>query len=45
MHFDARVVFIEVFVQMGFDDAVVVDTESFTESILCDLESAIDIPS
>ena len=45
MHFDARVVFIEVFVQVGFDDAVVVDAESFTESILCDLESAIDIPS
>jgi len=45
MHFDARVVFVDVFIEVGFDNAVVVDTESLTESILCNLESAIDIPS
>jgi len=45
IHFDARVVFVNVLVEMGFNDAVIVDAESLTESILCDLESAIDIPS
>ena len=45
MHFDARVVFIDMFVEVGFDDAVVVDAESFTEGILRDLESAIDVSS
>jgi hypothetical protein len=45
MYFDARVVFVDVFIEVGFDDAVVVDAESFTESILRDLESAIDVPS
>jgi hypothetical protein len=44
-HFDARVVFIDVFVEMGFDDAIVVDTESLTEGILCDLEPAINVAS
>ncbi len=43
MHFDAGVIFIDVFVEVGFDDAVVVDAEPFTEGILCDLEPAIDI--
>jgi hypothetical protein len=45
MHFDARVVLIDVFVEVGFDDAVVVDAESLTEGILRDLEPAIDVPS
>ena len=45
MHFDARVVLIDVFVEMGFDDAVVIDAESLTEGILRDLESAIDVSS
>jgi hypothetical protein len=44
-HFDARVVLIDVFVEVGFDDAVVVDAESLTEGILRDLESAIDVSS
>ena len=44
-HFDARVVLIDVFVEVGFDDAVVVDAESLTESILRDLEPAIDVSS
>jgi len=44
MHFDARVVFIDVFVEVGFDDAIVVDSESLTESILGDLKSPINVP-
>ena len=43
--FDARVVLIDVFVEVGFDDAVVVDAESLTEGILRDLEPAIDVSS
>jgi hypothetical protein len=42
-HFDARVVLIDVFVEVGLDDAVVVDAESLTEGILRDLEPAIDV--
>ena len=44
-HFDARVVLIDVFVEVSFDDAVVVDAESLTEGILRDLEPAIDVSS
>ena len=43
MHFDARVVLIDVFVEVSFDDAVVVDAESLTEGILRDFEPAIDV--
>jgi hypothetical protein len=45
MYFDARVVSIDVFVEVGFDDAVVVDAESFTEGILRDFQPAIDVSS
>ena len=45
MHFDARVVLIDVFVEVGFDDAVVIDAETLTEGILRDLQSAIDVSS
>jgi len=45
MHFDARVVFIDVFVEVGFDDTVVIDAESLTEGILCNLQPAIDVSS
>lgn len=45
LHFDARVVFIDVFVEVGFDDSVVVDAESFAEGILRDLEPAINVSS
>jgi len=45
MHFDAGVIFVNVFVEVGFNDAVIVDAESLTESILRDLESAIDVSS
>lgn len=42
-HFDARVVLVDVFVEVRFDDAVVIDAEAFAEGILCDLEPAIDV--
>jgi hypothetical protein len=45
MHFDARVLFIDVFVEMSFDDAVVIDPESFTERILRNFKSAIHVSS
>ncbi len=45
MHFDARVVLIDVFVEVGFDDAVVIDAETLTEGILRDLQPAIDVSS
>jgi hypothetical protein len=45
IHFDPRVVLVDVLVEVGFDDAVVVDAESFTEGVLRDLESAIDVSS
>ena len=45
MHFDARVVLIDVFVEVGFDDTVVIDAESLTEGILRDLEPAVDVSS
>ena len=43
MHFNARVVLIDVLVEVGFHDAVVIDAESLTEGILRDLEPAIDV--
>ena len=45
MDFDARVGLVDVFVEMGFDDTVIVDAESFTEGVLRDFESAIDVSS
>lgn len=45
IHFDARVVSIDVLVEVGFDNAVVVDAEPFTEGILRNLEPAIDVSS
>lgn len=45
MYFDARVVPIDVFIEVGFDDAVVVDAESFTEGILRDFQPTIDVSS
>jgi hypothetical protein len=44
LHFDTRVFFIDVFIEMGFDDAVVVDPEPLTEGVLRDLEPAIVVP-
>lgn len=45
IYFDARVVSIDVLVEVGFDDAVVIDAEPFTEGILRNLEPTIDVPS
>jgi hypothetical protein len=45
MDFDSRVVLVDVLVEVGFDDAVVVDAESFTEGILRDFQPAIDVSS
>lgn len=45
MHFDARVVLIDVFVEVGFDDAIVIDAESLTEGILRNLEPTVDVSS
>ena len=42
-YFDARVVPIDVLIQMRFHDAVVVDPKSLTESILRNLESTVDV--
>jgi hypothetical protein len=44
-HFDARVVLVDVFIEVSFDDAVVINAESLTESILRDLEPAVDVSS
>lgn len=43
MDFDAGVLFIDMLVEVGFDDTVVVDAESFTEGILCNLKPAVNI--
>ena len=45
MYLDSRVVLIDMLVEVGFDDAVVVDAEPLTDGILRDLEPAIDISS
>ena len=45
MYFDARVVSIDVLVEVGFNDSVVVDAESFTDCILRNFEPAIDVSS
>jgi len=45
IHFNARVALIDVFIEMGFDNAVIVDAEPFTEGILRDFEPAIDVSS
>ena len=45
MYFDARVILVDVFVEVGFDDAVVVEAEPLTEGILRDLEPPIHVSS
>ena len=45
IYFDARVVLIDVFVEVGFDDAVVIDAETLTEGILRNLEPTVDVTS
>ncbi len=43
MHFDARIVFVDVFVEVGFDDAVIVEAEPIAEGVLRDLEPSIHV--
>ena len=43
MYLNARVALIDVFVEVSFDDSVIVDAESLAEGILRDLEPAIDV--
>jgi len=41
--FDAGMEFVDVFVQVGFDDPVVVEPESFADRVLGDFETAVHI--
>lgn len=41
--FDARVSLIEVLIQVGFDDSIVIETQAFAERVLGDLKPSIDI--
>jgi hypothetical protein len=41
--FDARIGLIDIFIEMGFDDAIVVNPQSFAERILSDFKPAIDV--
>jgi len=45
VYFDARVLSIDVLIEVGFDDSVVVDAESFADCILRNFEPAIDVSS
>ena len=42
-HFNTGVGFVDVLVEVSFDDAIVVDPEAFAKRILGNLESAVDI--
>jgi hypothetical protein len=41
--FDAGIFAVDVFVQMRFDDAVVVQSQAFTECILRNLEASVHV--
>ncbi len=43
--FDARMCLVEIFVEMSFDDPIVVESQAFTERVLGDLEAAIHVAS
>ncbi len=45
MYFDARVSLVDVFVEVGFDDAVVVEAEPLAERVLRYLEPTIHVSS
>ncbi len=45
MYFDARVILVDVLVEVGFDDAVVVEAEPLAESVLRYLEPTIHVSS
>ena len=42
-HFDTGIGAVQIFVKMGLNDAIVIQSDSFTEGVLGDLEAAIDI--
>lgn len=39
--FNARIGFVDLFVQMGFNDAIVVQAKPFADRVLGDLQTAI----
>jgi len=43
--FNTGMEFVDLLIEMGFDDAVVIDPKTFTERILGDFESAVHIAS
>ncbi len=43
--FNARIGFVDLFVQVGFNDAIVVQTKPFADRILGDLQTAIEVAS
>lgn len=43
--FHARIGFVDLFVQMGFNDAIVVQAEPLADRILGDFQTAIQVAS
>ena len=43
--FNARIGFVDLFVQVGFNDAIVVQTKPFADRILGDLQTTIEVAS
>lgn len=43
VHFNAGVGFVDVLIEVSFDDAIVVDPEAFAKRVLGNLEPAVDI--
>lgn len=43
--FHTRIGFVDLFIQMGFNDAIVVQAEPFADRILGDLQTAIEVAS
>ncbi len=41
--FDAGVGFVDLFVKMDFDDAIIVDADAFANRVLRDFEAAIEV--
>ncbi len=42
-NFDTRGGFVDLFVEMGFNNAIVVEAKPFAERILGDLEAAVEV--
>lgn len=43
--FDARVGFVDLFVQVRFNDAIVIQAEPLADRVLGDLQTAIEVAS